>query len=52
MGIYLARVYASATSTITCVRTLLTYISVNVPASNVPAADVFGTVMFHGHFVP
>jgi hypothetical protein len=43
MGICLARVYDSATTTTTCTKALITYISVNVPAPNVLAADLFGT---------
>jgi hypothetical protein len=54
VGICLARVCGSATTTTTtttCAKALLTYISVTVSAPNVLAADVFGTVIFHGHSV-
>jgi hypothetical protein len=54
VGICLARVCGSATTTTTttCAKALLTYISVTVSAPNVLVADVFGIVIFLGHFVP
>ena len=45
MGIRLARVCDSATTV--CAKTFTTDITVTVPASNVPVADIFCTVNFH-----
>jgi hypothetical protein len=45
VGIRLVKVYESATAT--CAETFITYIRVIVPASNILAADVFGTGIFH-----
>ena len=50
MGIHLARVYDSATTT--CTKTFTTYIRVNGPAPNVLRIIVFETGILHGQNNP
>jgi hypothetical protein len=45
VGIPLVRICDSSNTI--CVKTLITWITVTVPASKVPAADVFGIGIFH-----
>jgi len=45
VGIRLARVYDAATTV--CAKTFIADITVTVPGSNVPVADIFGTGTFH-----
>ena len=45
MDIFLARAYDSATTI--CAKAFITYNRVNVPVTNILAADVFNTGIFH-----